>query len=482
MPPRKRRRRPSDGPLSVSLYLRLSLDKEGTGLAVERQEQECRALAERNGWTVRHVFSDNDISATSGRRRPGFEALLESEPEGIVVWHLDRLVRLTTELERVLALDVDVHGVTSGHLDLSNPAGRAVARTVTAWSQYEGEQKAERQYAAAAQRARAGRSWWSSRPFGYEMDGTLRKDEAKALAQAYADVVAGLSLRAVVGKLNASGHLTCRGNPWRTTTLKPVLLNPRNAAIREYDGEEVGPAAWKPVVPEQTFRAAARILSDPSRRRSGGFTSEANLLTGWATCGACEGRLKAGWVGKKGEEGSYPVYTCRERSCVAHPVREADDVVLHRAVMLATDEAYTSAWPRLYGELNDEKAAELVTEERSLEVRLTEVAEDYAAGTLTRAQMQIATAKMRGRLDQIQEELAEVGTVGFTLTDAQRDTEFLFREVEEMSTDERRQLVQAVFRSVTLLPRGRGVRSTPQESVLTQPRFAVSTKRTKIRR
>ena len=58
---------------SAAIYVRISRDRNGDCLGVERQEQECRTLAERLGWTVTEVYSDNDISAFSGRRRPDYE-------------------------------------------------------------------------------------------------------------------------------------------------------------------------------------------------------------------------------------------------------------------------------------------------------------------------------------------------------------------------------------------------------------------------
>src|SRR5690606_41100616 len=137
---------------------------------------------------------DNHLSATTAVERPAFERLLKSRPDAIVVWHIDRLVLVSEDLERVLALKVNVHAVTSGHIDLSNPAGRAVARTVIAWANYEGEQKGERQRAASRQRAQQGRPWWPQRPFGFEMDGSHRQDEKEALRGAYGDLLAGKPL------------------------------------------------------------------------------------------------------------------------------------------------------------------------------------------------------------------------------------------------------------------------------------------------
>ena len=56
----------------------------------------CRELARRKGWAViEPAYEDNDLSAFSGKRRPGYEQLLADAKAGrinvIVAWHADRL-------------------------------------------------------------------------------------------------------------------------------------------------------------------------------------------------------------------------------------------------------------------------------------------------------------------------------------------------------------------------------------------------------
>ena len=118
------------------IYTRISDDRQGAGMGVARQEESCRELCDRNGWEVFDVFSDNDVSAYSGKRRNGYEELLDVVRDGkvdaIVAWHLDRLHRSPRELEDFIDL-IDQSGATvatvkAGPLDLSNPSGRMVAR------------------------------------------------------------------------------------------------------------------------------------------------------------------------------------------------------------------------------------------------------------------------------------------------------------------------------------------------------------------
>lgn len=217
------------------------------------------------------VYSDDDISATTGKVRPSFEALLDAEPEAIIAWHQDRLLRLTRDLERVIALNVPVYTVTAGTLDLTTPAGRAVARTVAAWSQYEGEQKATRQVAANVQRAAKG-IHQGRVGYGYRRDGTamaLHPGEASTIRSAVRRVLDGESLRAICKDLDAQQTPTPgRGERWNSTTLKQLLLRPSLAGLTVHRGQVVGraPEDSPRVIDEDIHQRIKAVLTDPSRR------------------------------------------------------------------------------------------------------------------------------------------------------------------------------------------------------------------------
>ena len=120
---------------SAGIYVRISRDRAGAGLGVERQEQDCRALADQLGWAVVDFYSDNDISAYSGKRRPDYERMLADISAGrinaVIAWHTDRLHRSPLELERYVSVSekhhVPTHTVQAGPLDLATPSGRMVA-------------------------------------------------------------------------------------------------------------------------------------------------------------------------------------------------------------------------------------------------------------------------------------------------------------------------------------------------------------------
>lgn len=311
------------GPETCVIYLRISQDRTGEQLGVDRQLRECRELARRLGLEVTKVYTDNDISATSGRVRPEFEAMLRARPETIVTWHQDRLLRLTADLEKVISLDVPVFTVAAGNIDLSTPAGRAVARTVAAWSQYEGEQKAVRQRAANRQRAESGSWQFSRRPYGYErVDGRVVIVEAEAdiIRELYRRYLAGDTYYALANDLNARGVPTF-GGAWSMQRVRQLLRNARYAGYVEYNGERVDvEPQWTPIIDARTWSDYEQMRD--GRTRAGEWsTSTKHLLSGLLVCGVCGANLLS--ITNRGRL----VYSCRSSWCVSVDGPDADDFV-----------------------------------------------------------------------------------------------------------------------------------------------------------
>ena len=55
--------------MRTCLYLRISTDKSGDGLGIERQREDCRKLAEQRGWTVVQEIVENNTSATMNAQK-----------------------------------------------------------------------------------------------------------------------------------------------------------------------------------------------------------------------------------------------------------------------------------------------------------------------------------------------------------------------------------------------------------------------------
>ncbi|MFE6103164.1 recombinase family protein [Streptomyces laurentii] len=168
------------------IYARISEDREGAGLGIERQVEDCHTLAEQLSnpqveFRVVRVFEDNDLSAYSGKPRPDYLAMLQAlrddEADCVLAWHTDRLHRSPSELEEYINVceprQVDTRTAKSGHLDLTTATGRMIARQLGVQARYEVERMIERQRRKRDQMAARGEYFGGRRPFGYEPDGIL---------------------------------------------------------------------------------------------------------------------------------------------------------------------------------------------------------------------------------------------------------------------------------------------------------------------
>jgi DNA invertase Pin-like site-specific DNA recombinase len=144
---------------SAGRYLRISLDRTGEGLAVERQREDCGKLIGQRGWVLAEEFVDNDTSAAGRKPRPGFDALLAAVETKritvIVAYSLDRLTRNRRDQLRLIETcqqhNTLVALVRGSDVDMSSAVGRAMADMMAVWARMEIEQKSERQV----------RAWWA---------------------------------------------------------------------------------------------------------------------------------------------------------------------------------------------------------------------------------------------------------------------------------------------------------------------------------
>ncbi|MCR1781952.1 recombinase family protein [Nocardioides carbamazepini] len=214
---------PRGVPQAPAIYARISLDRTGQALGVQRQVEECRERCRSLGWPEPKVYSDNDISARSGKRRPSFEQLLldveSGYVDGIVAWHLDRVLRRVVDLERVLdAIEsqkaaVPVVFLQAGEIDLMTPSGRLLARILAAVAANEGDVKSAR---LSAQRAQAAQSGQAHGPLGYGYDDHQRiiPEEAEVIREVAQRVLDGETLYSIASDLNARGVATPGSGRW----------------------------------------------------------------------------------------------------------------------------------------------------------------------------------------------------------------------------------------------------------------------------
>lgn len=452
--------------MHCAVYLRQSQDKANDERAVSRQREDCLKLCEARGWTPVE-YLDNDISASKGVR-PAYQRMLADIHDGkiqaVVAWHLDRLHRRPVELEHFIALADEKRlalATVTGDVDLSTDNGRLIARITGAVARAEVERKSARQKRAALQRAEEGRAHSGGRrAFGYEADKkTVDEEEAALVRSAYNAVMDGEGLSTITRRWNGAGITTTTGGRWHSVTLRHVLLNPRHAGLRSYQGEilkgvdteGVKCTEWDAIVDEDIWRAVHGILTQPSRRNN--FTTGRKyLLTGIAVCGICDAPMSSNI--KRG----YTIYACKQCYGCSRRQDAVDRLVIDLVLgFLARPDA-----AELLVDQHAEGLDALRRRERALMDRLDELALDRADGILDRRAYQVARERVESRLAEVTEKMRG-GDRHRLLEDLVRARNP--RKVwESKSLDKQRAIIRTLMRP-RILPAGRGRQFTHDQLV-----------------
>ncbi|ORI11745.1 hypothetical protein BJD99_00980 [Rhodococcus sp. 1163] len=282
--------------MRAAIYCRMSRDREGSGLGIARQLEDCEKLAAERGFEVVATFSDNDLSAYGNKYRPEYERMLAAiqrkDFDVIVAWHSDRITRHPSQLEQFITAcelgGVMVHTVQAGQVDLDTPQGQMMARIAGAVARHEVDHARKRMKRAHEQAAMDGKWRARRRPFGYLQDGSaLVETEADALRTAADDLLRGVSLRAIARDWNERGITTTGvAKGWNATGIRRLLSNPRYAGLQEYNGKVVGTGNWPTVIDVDTHHAVTGFLADPTRSNRASYERRYQG-SGVYRCGVC---------------------------------------------------------------------------------------------------------------------------------------------------------------------------------------------------
>ena len=393
------------------IYTRISRDPEHNELGVARQRQDCEALAEREHLEVLEVLTDDDRSAYTGKRRPGYERLRELLRDGavdtVVAWHPDRLTRHPRELEELIeALEsagATVRTVQAGELDLSTPAGRMTARVVGAVARHESEHKSARLRRKHDEIAQAGRlAGGGPRPFGYDDDRvTLRPAEAEVVRDMVRRVLAGESLRSIATDVNRRQIQTSVGKSWTTSAVRRLVMSPRIAGLRQHRTGTYQ-AVWPAIITMDEHRRVAAMMNDNTRH--GAAPARRYLLTGFLFCSMCDSKLVARPRGDKRRcyvcAAGTNFHGCGKIRTLSEPLEE----LVVAAVLEVLADLDMTQEPTPHAD-----TTVVLAELADIERRQQELGTMWAAGEIDRAGWQAASRAMHDRRRALEAEVARHG-------------------------------------------------------------------------
>jgi site-specific DNA recombinase len=480
-------------------YLRLTVDRDGNKIGYDVQQKAITHWAAANGFTIGEWYKDKDLTAADSKViRPDYERMLgdiESKRwAGVVVWRLDRLVRLTSEFERcnsimeeagafILSIDPPV--------DTRNDMGKFVMRLLVMLAEMEISAMKARSRAHHKAKAEAGKhKGGGSRAFGfvgpeYDEHGNLLnkgrhgvehiaeeadliREAARRIAwenESYADIIRDWSTRnpPVVGP---------NGSVFHTTALTAVLTNPRMIGLRTHttiDPSTKEPvtnvyrAEWEPILDKPTFERleALRAVRTP------GKPFQFNLTGGIVICGRCGKRLVGTRIttGKGATARKVPGYRCEpsatarvQGSCgkgsvIADPVDKL--VVGMIAARLATNsEDLTSVRNSASG--HDAEIAETLEAISECDVQLDQLkllsGLPLSEGGIDLRELPGYRAPWLRRREEATEKLDRLRAVKQVPHPIGREWEDVWTWFSALSVKQRRAFIRTYVRSVTINP------------------------------
>ncbi|MCH8565683.1 recombinase family protein [Nesterenkonia sp. LB17] len=480
------------------VYRRISQDRSGAELGVERQLTACQALADAEGLRVIEVFTDNDVSAYSGKNRPQYESMLSrlNEVSHVIALRSDRFYRSLSDfaqfVEKCKAEDVVILPVDGDRIDPKSAGGMLTATMLAGLAQYESSYKADRVSAKSKQTIADGRHTGGVRPFGWHVlprtpeeiaqkrggRYSLNDREATALQVAIEDILErGRSLGSIArdwnDPLRAGGPLTTStGGRWGATQLRQVLVRPRNAGISTYRGEVLAEDKIPPIISTATLRAMERHLN---RNRLPNHTNKAvHLLSGIAEC-HCGRPVNAAQVGGReldpetGKKAKHHVYRCQGQGA-GHVAKRSAHV--DQAVKLAILEWFSH--PFLYKmesrEEDRERAEELEQQTNELKRRLDEASDAYVSGRLEVNMLERVQRDVKEKRTAIEAEQAAIR--GSRVMVPQEDfykihqQTTLFSEYQDWHIDDKREFIRDTLKIVLLSNEPKAPRQFDPHSVV----------------
>ena len=323
--------------MNAVIYCRVSTAEQTKNLSLPTQKAACKGYCERHGHRVVKTFVEAGESAKT-TERPELQRLLglclnRSANVGVlVVYNLSRLTRNVVDHGGLRVLltkaGVQLRSVTE-QID-ETASGQLMENIVSAFAQYDNNQKAERTKAGMIAALEKGR-WTHQAPLGYHTGSrggpSLLPDDARAeLIRVAFDLVAeGVEVREVLTRIVGLGLRTRKGKGLSAQSLHSLLRNPLYAARIETAWGVSAPGDFEPLVAPALFDAVQQELSRRGGRRkvSHRWANPDFPLRRFIRCRKCDGGLTASW--SRGRSRRYAYYSCHRCGSVRVRGQQLED-------------------------------------------------------------------------------------------------------------------------------------------------------------
>lgn len=310
----------------VAAYCRVSSDSDEQANSYDAQVEHYTAYITSNpDWTLAGIYSDEGISGTSTKNRPGFNQMIRDcmahQIDIIITKSISRFARNTVDclkyIRQLRAAEIEII-FEKENIHTLDVTGEMLITIMASLAQQESESLSKNVRMGLRFRYQQGKVIVNHNKFlGYERDSEdnwhIQPEQAKVVQRIYQEYLAGYTLYMIKKGLERDGILTSTGRQkWSINSLKHILTNEKyigDALLQKTitidvltkrriknDGREVQyyienhhPA----IISREVFRQVQeerqrRVMAREAGRTHRGQFALSNIIT----CGICGGRMK----------------------------------------------------------------------------------------------------------------------------------------------------------------------------------------------
>lgn len=424
------------------IYLRVSTTKQVEGASLDTQQKLCQDWASRNDVLVKKIYHDDGVSAKT-LDRPAMKEMLaylednKGQVQYLITYQTDRLSRNATDffaLRTLLyKLGVQYKNINSGIEDSDNE--ELIQNLEAVLAQHDNKTKSTRVKHSMKIHAKEGYRM-SKAPLGLKNVRDVLDKSTLAPVEGVADNVASVleaystgtyTIASLIKMCESIGLKSAKGKPMQIQAISKMLRNPIYAGLemsKHTEGQLI-PSKFKGIITPATFHRNQELLR--SNKNTAATYKKNNPefpLRRFMLCSECNkpltGSAPVGGSGKRS-----PRYHCSRCHLPSVQSGELHEQFLHLLASLKPDpdmekflkEMIVRVWRDETKTLGNKqkklhKALEELTERRN------KVVEMLVAGQITVEEKQEQVARIKEETDNIQKDLASVGSIAELKTDA----------------------------------------------------------------
>lgn len=335
--------------MKAVIYARYSCDNQREE-SIEGQLRECKAFADRKGYTVVDSYIDRAISAKTDKR-PQFQQMVKDSAKGqfdyVIVWKLDRFARNRYDSAHYKAQlrKNGVKVISATEVISEGAEGIILESVLEGFAEYYSAELSEKVIRGMTENALKCQYNGGLVPIGYRIDENkhYQIDELTApfVAQAFQMYCDGKQIKEIVEFLNEHNVKSSYNKNVTKTTVSAMLQNRKY--IGEYKYRDVViPGGVPAIISEELFSMAQDRLERNRRAPSSYKSDDRYILTTKLFCAEC-GSPMVGESARGRHDKQYYYYKCsnakKHNGCTRQALRKQDieDKVINKIVEVMFD-------------------------------------------------------------------------------------------------------------------------------------------------